>query len=208
MARDYKNTRRKPAKKPTPGWVWMLSGLMIGLLIALLVYLSQQPGMSISDKRAKPEVVSAKKTTTETIAKPAEKPVQKAAPKTAKATQKPSQDEVVKDEGLRYEFYTVLPESEIVIPEQELLKRQSPASKEKKHAYILQAGSFRKKPEAESLKARLALLGVESAVEKVVVNGDVWHRIRIGPFVSVRDINSIRNRLLHNNINAILIRAR
>ena len=204
MARDYKNTRRKPAKKPVPGWVWMLSGLMIGLLIALLVYLSQQPGMSLSEKRVKPEETAAKKSVTEKIAKPAEKTVQKTVQKTAK----PAKDEVVKDKGLLYEFYTVLPESEIVISEQELIKRQSPAAQQKKHAYILQAGSFRQKPEAESLKARLALLGVESSVDKVVVNGDIWHRIRIGPFVSVREINGIRNRLLHNNINSILIRAR
>jgi len=201
MARDYKNSRRKPDKKPVPGWVWMLSGLMIGLLIALLVYLSQQPGMSESRDAVQTKPL-AKKTVTEKISKPEKKPITK--PATKPAT-KP-----IKDNSLRYEFYTVLPESEIVIPEQELIQRerQSPAAQQKKHAYILQAGSFRKKQEAESLKARLALLGVESSVDRVVVNGDIWHRIRIGPFVSVRDINSVRNRLLHNNINSILIRAR
>jgi cell division protein FtsN len=197
MARDYKNSRRKPDKKPVPGWVWMLSGLMIGLLIALLVYLSQQPGMSESKEVVQTKPL-AKKTVTEKISKPEKKPVTK--PET-----KP-----VKDNSLRYEFYTVLPESEIVIPEQELMQRerQSPAAQQKKHAYILQAGSFRKKQQAETLKARLALLGVESSVERVVVTGDIWYRIKIGPFVSVREINSVRNRLLHNNINAILIRAR
>lgn len=203
MARDYKNSRRKPAKKPVAGWVWMLSGLMIGLLIALLVYLSQQPGMSRSGTAATPVKAkpASKQTVTETLATPVKKP----ATVVAKKVEKPAEDN-----SLRYEFYTVLPESEIVIPEQELLQRerQSPGSKKVKHAYILQAGSFRQKTEAESLKARLALLGVESSVEKVVVNGDIWHRIRIGPYVSVRDINSVRNRLLHNNINAILIRAR
>ena len=187
MPRDYKNSRRKPEKRPVAGWIWMLSGLMIGLLVALLVYLSQQPGMT--DKGSKASPVAAKK-------KVVTKKQKKAADKNSN--------------GLRYEFYTVLPESEIVIPEQELIQREkdSPAAQKKKHAYILQAGSFRKSQEAERLKARLALLGIESSVDKVMVNGDTWHRIRIGPFVSLRDINSTRNRLRKNDINAILIRAR
>ena len=191
MPRDYKNARRKPVKKPVAGWVWMLSGLMIGLLIAFLVYLSQQPGMS--DRYSKsdhdPEPVAKKASV--------KKPRSKSDTKTV-------------DNGLRYEFYTVLPESEIVIPEQEMVEREKsrPGAQQKKHAYILQAGSFRKKQEAETLKARLALIGIESSVDKVQVHGDTWLRIRIGPFVSIREINSTRNRLRSNDINAILIRAR
>ncbi len=190
MARDYKHARRKPAKKPVPGWVWMLSGLMIGLLIAFLVYLSQQPGMSDSFSK---------------VAEKA-KPVKTA----AKKTKPKSGTKAVDDGALRYEFYTVLPESEIVIPEQEMVQREKsrPGAQQKKHAYILQAGSFRKKQEAETLKARLALIGIESSVDRVQVHGDTWHRIRIGPFVSIREINSTRNRLRSNDINAILIRAR
>jgi len=189
MSRDYKNARRKPAKKPVPGWVWMLAGLMIGLLIALLVYLSQQPG-SVEAKKMAGVVAEKKKVTPK---------------KAVKAVAKKKNDN-----GLRYEFYTVLPESELVIPEQEMIQREkdSPASQRKKHKYILQAGSFKKIQEAESLKARLALLGIESGVDKVRVHGDTWYRIKIGPFISMRNINSTRNRLRNNDINAILIRAR
>ncbi len=191
MPRDYKNSRRKPEKKPVAGWVWMLSGLMIGLLVALLVYLSQQPGTTNTQSKSSPA--------------PVKKPVASQKPKQKQKTSKQKNDN-----GLRYEFYTVLPESEIVIPEQELIQRErdSPSAQKKKHVYILQAGSFRKVQEAETLKARLALLGIESSVEKVIVHGDTWHRIRIGPFVSLRDINSTRNRLRKNDINAILIRTR
>ncbi len=191
MARDYKNARRKPAKKPVPGWVWMLSGLMIGLLIAFLVYLSQQPGMTGNLGK-----LDSKNTTAKDSVK--------------KSKPKPKRSSNSEDQGLRYEFYTVLPESEIVIPEQELIQREKskPSAQQKKHSYILQAGSFRLKQQAETLKARLALLGIESSVDKVLVNGDTWHRIRIGPFVSLRDINATRNRLRNNDINAILIRAR
>lgn len=191
MARDYKHSRRKPAKKPLPGWIWMLTGLMIGLLIAFLVYLSQQPGSTdIPRKAARPVATEKKITATVKPETPEKKPA--------------------KQEGLRYEFYTVLPESEIVIPQQELKEREKalPSAMHKDSAYILQAGSFKKLSEAESLKARLALLGIESTAEKVLVQGDTWYRIRIGPFASIRDINSTRNRLRHNDINAILIRVK
>jgi len=184
MPRDYKNAKRKPEKKPVPGWVWLLTGLMIGLLVALLVYLGQQPGSSTPSKR---DVQVIKKESSKKTSKPESK----------------------KDSGVQYEFYTVLPKSEVVIPDQEIIKRekQSEAGKPK-YKYLLQAGSFRKRDEAESLKARLALLGVESNVQKVEVNGDDWHRVRIGPLASIREINGIRNRLLNNDVSAILIRIR
>ena len=175
MTRDYKNANRKPKKKPVPGWVWLLTGLLIGLMVALLVYLSGQSQSGTSIVTSKPAVK-----------KPAVKKVKK----------KP-----VKNDGLRYEFYTVLPESEIVIPEDTVEERVTV-----KHRYVLQAGSFRKQTEADSLRARLALLGVESSIEKVAVNGDDWHRVRIGPYKSIRDVNSTRNLLARNNVNVILIK--
>ena len=113
-------------------------------------------------------------------------------------------------QGIRYTFYTVLPESEVVIPDQEVLKSRdiSSGNKASKTEYLLQAGSFKRKQEADSLKARLALLGIESSVEKVQVHGDNWHRIRIGPFTSLREINATRNRLRNNDLNSILIKKR
>jgi len=71
-----------------------------------------------------------------------------------------------------------------------------------------QAGSFRRQSEAESLKARLALLGIESSIQSVNVNNDTWHRVRVGSFTSLRDINETRNRLRNNNINAILVKVK
>ena len=93
------------------------------------------------------------------------------------------------DNGLRYEFYTVLPESEIVIPEQELLQRErsKPAAQQKKHAYILQAGSFRKKQQAETLKARLALLGAREGAGLPVVVTVTFNRTPRGYFTMMGD---------------------
>jgi len=73
--------------------------------------------------------------------------------------------------------------------------------------YILQAGSFRSYAEADNLKAQLALLGVESKIDTVTVNNsDTWHRVRVGPYQDLRELNKIRTRLLNNNINAILLK--
>ena len=41
--RDYKHSGRKKQKPALPGWVWLLSGLAIGLFVALLVYLKDAP---------------------------------------------------------------------------------------------------------------------------------------------------------------------
>ena len=178
-AKDYKNAGRNKKQKTAPGWVWMLGGLTIGLLVALLVYLNEQPSIydTASSKKSQP------------------KPVKK---KSAKTERK----------GLRYEFYTLLPESEVVIPDRELAERsrQESANRINASEYVLQTGSFRRREEAEGLRAKLALLGIEASIQTVNVNNDTWHRVRAGSFKSLRDINETRNRLRENNINAILVK--
>ena len=78
---------------------------------------------------------------------------------------------------------------------------------DKPGTYFLQAGSFRSFAEADNLKAQLALLGVESKIDTVTVNNtDTWHRVRVGPYQDLRELNKIRTRLLNNNINAILLK--
>jgi cell division protein FtsN len=103
----------------------------------------------------------------------------------------------------KLDFYTILPEMEVVVPETRA-KGQAP---DKPGNYILQVGSFRSYAEADNLKARLALLGVESTIERVTVNNDdTWHRVRVGPSHDLRELNRIRTRLLNNNISPILLR--
>jgi cell division protein FtsN len=72
--------------------------------------------------------------------------------------------------------------------------------------YLLQAGSFKLKKQAESHKAKLALLGVISHIEKVKINGDLWYRVRVGPFKSYKEIRVNLKRLRKNNINVIPVR--
>ena len=119
-----------------------------------------------------------------------------------------------------YDFYTVLPEVEVLIPEDyrqiaanppitavqepesgeaeadnsstELAivnpdsatstPQPEPAASSEEH-FMLQAASFKRQTDAEQLRARLALSGLTSNIQKVTIQdrGD-FYRVRLGPF--------------------------
>lgn len=74
--------------------------------------------------------------------------------------------------------------------------------------YLLQAGAFRGRDEAEGMRARLALLGLEGRVLGTEVNGQPMYRVRIGPFAQLDDLNNARARLAENGIEASVVRQR
>jgi len=195
MAKDYKNAgKKKPKRQPVPGWLWMLTGLTIGLLVALLVYLARQPpGTHGVTTRAR----------TIAPARHAETPAAKPA-----ATKPAGKNTAAAHNGVRYEFYTLLPESEVVIPDQELAEHSKGAKSTTKPpgTYMLQAGSFRNPKEAKTRKGELALLGIVANIQNVTIGGDTWYRVRVGPFATFGEINRVRNRLQDNNINAIPVK--
>lgn len=123
----------------------------------------------------------------------------------------------------KFEFYTLLPEMEVVVPDEELDRPQPLPSKpaavdgaagsqdsqatdaEPERAaepeldsghYVLQVASFRIMKEAETLRAKLALLGFEPVVQSVAVNSDEnWYRVRIGPYTDRDSLEGARIRL-------------
>ena len=119
-----------------------------------------------------------------------------------------------------FEFYTILPEMEVVIPDEELMAPEPPASSsgpapvedrstaiEQGTAYILQMGSFRKYTDADRMKAKLALIGIEAEIQKVSINNrDTFHRVRSGPYTSQRQLNAVRNLAKENNIATLVIK--
>ena len=112
----------------------------------------------------------------------------------------------------KFDFYTLLPELEIVIPHEETLppKQNSNATTqtEYKGGYLLQAGSFQQFNEADSLKARLALIGVEANIQSVEVNKTKWHRVQIGPSNDRNALETLRKRLKASQIDTILLQAK
>ena len=74
-------------------------------------------------------------------------------------------------------------------------------------AYFLQAGSFQNPADADNMKAKLALLGLEASVEPISLpDKGVWYRVRLGPYVSVDEINRMRTQLAQNGVEASLIK--
>lgn len=207
MARDYKRTNQARKKRnegrSLPGWVWGMSGLAIGLFVALLVHLNQQnPGgpQSIRDFL---EETAGKGSADGGENRPRQ------------------QAEDPEDDKPTFEFYKLLPEQEVVVPDaepedgaaepapkptREPEQQQQPPASDGTH-YLLQAGSFQNHKDADRLKAELALLGVEAHIQTVTLQGgETWHRVRIGPFTDQRDLNGVRHRLKSNGVETILLK--
>lgn len=74
--------------------------------------------------------------------------------------------------------------------------------------YVLQAGAFRLADDADNMKAKLALIGLEARVQPAEVNGQRVFRVRIGPYVNLDDLNRARARLEENGIESAVVRQR
>ncbi len=191
MARDYKNTAAKPTAKPSPpgSWLSFISGLGIGLVVAVGIYFSggelRNPLWS-TDHPAVPEVEES--STSPGLSFEAE--MDRALPKR------------------EFDFYKILPEMEIKVPDWEIL---SPERKENSEfdqgTYVLQVGSFKQHADADRAKAKLALRGIRAKIHRVVINGqDVWYRVHVGPYSDIASIRAMRAKLIESGNDFILLK--
>jgi len=72
--------------------------------------------------------------------------------------------------------------------------------------YFLQAGAYQAAGDAESVKARILLLGLPVAVQRAEVNGKQINRVRVGPFARLDDMNRARGVLGENKIETAVVR--
>ena len=186
MPRDYKHrAQKRKAKKPLPGWLWLITGLMLGGFISGLFWLKGQS----SDLGG--EWVGAK---------PDRPPQGK--PQTARRAEVPPRPKP------RFDFYTMLPKMEVVVPDDELdqgpvgtVQDEAPAN------YVVQVGSFRKSQDADRLKAELALLGFEARVVSARIGAqDTRYRVRTGPYRGKQTLDKARKRLADNGLGGMVIR--
>lgn len=192
MPADYKSRVTRKQKKSLPGYMWLLSGLAIGLFVAFIVYLDKQPE---SDK----DFGSA-------VQQELEKLKQQAKKKKPESSKPSGEASTSEKKEQKFNFYTILPELEVLIPESETrppeVKNKISTSKTDKQ-YVLQVGSFQNLNDAEKLKANLAFLGLEANIQHVTVNGQAWHRVRTGPYRDKQDLYRNQKLLKRNDINAI-----
>jgi cell division protein FtsN len=112
-----------------------------------------------------------------------------------------------------FDFYRVLPDRKVEIPEVEVIEsaRPKPGAVQAdpgRARYILQAGSFQARKDAERRKANLALLGMEARIAVAEVGGRTYYRVEIGPFASDGDFSRAERRLIENDIGFIRKAAR
>lgn len=144
----------------------------------------------------------------------------------------------------QYDFYSVLSEKEVRIPDAEISAQARAEQQQKQQAaqlptqqqaapanvpkavseditaapaaalpqpaagsgYLLQVGAFPNAADAETLKAKLALQGFVANVQSVSVSGQIYHRVRLGPFRSATELESTKQRLAGAGINAIALK--
>jgi cell division protein FtsN len=181
-----------------------MTGLVVGLFVAFLVFLQMRPQQSQTTRIVALEKPAASDTRElgKTEANPTPRDTREDGKAEEKAAPPPPKP--------RFDFYNLLPEMEVIVPEQEI--KGEPTGEgvkrvEEPGTYLLQAGSFRSHEQADQLRAKLALLGLETSVQTVSVNStQTWHRVRVGPFDNLSDLNKARALLKKNGVDAILIR--
>jgi cell division protein FtsN len=184
VPRDYKNagTRKRGGRNGgLSGGAGLGIGLTLGVVLAAGVHLYHTAGDA------------------ERAAEPAGDVPDERAAETAADDERPRP---------RFDFYRMLPNYEVVIPEHEDVASTADApAVEAAGVYVLQAGSFRKPEDADRLRAQLALLGVESRIQRVTIDGaDTWHRVRIGPVEDLDELQALRQTLARNSVEALVIR--
>lgn len=108
----------------------------------------------------------------------------------------------------RFDFYDMLPNFEVIIPEREpdVRKDLGPQAIEQPGLYVLQAGSFTEYGDADRRRAQLALQGIESRIQRVTIDDHTYHRVRIGPTRDLDHLNLTRRRLHEAGIDVLRIR--
>jgi len=194
MPGDMKNRMSQPVKNNKSGFLWLVAGLSIGLFVALLTYLQTQPKANISFSDAVNQEI--KKT------------------QQLKEEKKQRKKESPDKDIPKFDFYTILKDYEVFVPESEVSndkkdstdngKPEAPVSSHEK-TYFLQVGSFQQHSDADKRRATLALLGITSSIQEAQINSDTWYRVKVGPIQGKRSLNKVRDQLIDNDIPTLIM---
>ena len=193
--RRQSSRRQSGASRGLPGWAMLTIGLIIGLFVAFLVYLDDLDSPPASAVESQP------------------------------AEEQRTDAEEDDDGSPRFEFYSILPELEVVVPDAseedgEAAVEGAPGAPadsgegdtgtapppESDGRFYLQAGSFQKSEQADRMKARISLLGLDVEIQQVDINGESWHRVRAGPFTDPSRLKDAQKRLRSDDIDYLVTR--
>jgi cell division protein FtsN len=187
-------TEKQPPATCPPGWVWFLSGVLIGIFISFLLYLQEVVPNHLPEAGKSPAPVP---TVIQANVPPA---VTQPAPPPRKDDKQIETPKSVKpvDTNSKFEFYETLPNPD---------DKSQPAGatlSEKTGTVvlpaILQVGAFRDEQAAQGLKTHLSSLGIRAYVEQTMNGSEVWHRVRVGPISNIGQYNQLASQLNAHNI--------
>ncbi len=186
MARRRRTSKSKANR--TSSIVWMFVGLTIGLVVAAGVYIADRWELPV-DERVQLTPDTPQRIV---VVEPRAEPIVEEEPHPAE----------------RFDFYEILPKFEVVLPAVE--SRANPdreaVSVGEPGRYVLQAGSFTEGADAERMRATLAVLGMASRLQRVSIDDDAYHRVRIGPTSDLNELNRYRRQLWDAEIEVMLIK--
>ena len=212
-AKRTKQAYRGNEKQSWPAWIWLCLGVLLGLGLSALILIKDWAPMLRKKNlpQPNPEATAPKE------------PEQAVADEAGKKPAPPKKS---------YDFYQVLPEMEVMIPDAELSakaraeqqRQQQQAAQTQSGAaanpaattaatptpaadasgrYVLMAGSYAEARAADEAKAKLALLGIVAKVQSITINGKTWNRVIVGPYSNASETESAKATLAENGVKAI-----
>jgi cell division protein FtsN len=177
-------------------------GTILGIFIGLVLGLGIAIGVAVYLNQSVPKALAP--------AQAADSGSESAAPADSILvdTSKPRPADAAKEPS-RFAFYDILPGTDKPAPAEAPAKpvEAAPAAERSGEKLYLQVGAFQNAGDADNLRAKLALLGVEANVLQAHLpdRGDV-HRVRVGPFSSLDEVTPVRGNLAKSGIQASLVR--
>ena len=183
-----KNTSRRGAsrggsERQVPGWVWLFTGVVLGLFVNFLYHLA-----TLQAEKGGESVASAPATETSDA----------------------GDDEPVFDfYAVLPQMEVIVPKSD----QETRPTQDSDDAETLKHRhderYLLQAGSFRNAADADKRRAALILQGYDVRVQAVKLDsGDTWHRVMVGPFDNANTMHRAQDKLVTAGIETLPIKVR
>jgi cell division protein FtsN len=198
VAQDYAKKkkgaapRKRSGSSGTSNWVWLLAGVVVGAFVMFLAYLSglspqkfQAPVIPTSPRSDNPATATQEKPTFEfydslknnEIIPPGEKPASSATP----VTETPPKEAAT-----------------VATPPTAITTTSKPV-------YYLQVASFPKATDADAMKAKLILEGLDTNVRPFNKKGDTWYRVMVGPFSDPNKIAQARETLAQQKLTPIVL---
>lgn len=104
-----------------------------------------------------------------------------------------------------FTFYSRLKDFEVVVSQEAAYN--SDRSADENYIYLIQAGSFKTKAQAEMLRVELTLLGLEPNINSAKnASGNLWYRVRLGPFTTRGGMTAARSTIISNNLEAMVMK--